>query len=321
MTPRNYTRLAWTTLAACLGVILWGAYVRATGSGAGCGSHWPLCNGEVIPRAPSVQTLIEYSHRITSGIALLLVLALAFFAYRVFEKGHRVRTAATVTLVLMFLEAGIGAGIVLFELVADNASMARAMFMGVHLGNTFLLLAALTLTAFWSSGAPGPVGHFRGALAARFWASIVAMLLMGVSGAVAALGDTLFPARSLAEGLRQDLSATSHILVQLRVLHPFLAFGGSLVIFLFIGRLRAEKRPLPARRLATALNFLVLVQLALGGLNVALLAPVWMQLVHLAMADAVWITLVLTGAAAFAEARDEAAARAHFAAETSPSAA
>ncbi|MEM8933451.1 MAG: COX15/CtaA family protein [Acidobacteriota bacterium] len=302
MNRTTYTRLAWATLGANLGVILWGAYVRATGSGAGCGSHWPLCNGEVIPREPSVQTLIEYSHRLTSGIALLFVLALAIFAFRIFPKGHRVRWGATVTMILMLLEAGIGAGLVLFELVADNASMARAMFMGVHLGNTFLLLGALVVTAFWSQGHPAPKDVFRGPLATRFWASVVTMMLIGISGAIAALGDTLFPAESLLDGLRQDLSPTSHILIQLRVLHPFIAIGGSLVVFAFIGRLRAEKRPQPARKLATFLHFGVLAQLALGGINVMLLAPGWMQLVHLAVADALWIVLVLAGAAAFVEA-------------------
>ena len=146
MTESRFTRYAWGVLAANLAVILWGAFVRATGSGAGCGNNWPTCNGEIIPRAPSTETLIELTHRATSGIALLLVVALAVWARRVYGPGHRVWHGAAWSLFFMFGEAAIGAGIVLFELVADNESMARALFMAVHLGNTFLLLAALTLT-------------------------------------------------------------------------------------------------------------------------------------------------------------------------------
>lgn len=299
---RRFHRFAWGVLGYNLLVILWGAYVRATGSGAGCGSNWPTCNGEIVPREPSVETLIEYSHRITSGLALLAVVALVAWAWRLFPKsrfpqGHRVRGAAVASLVLMLLEAGIGAGLVLFELVADNASMARALFMGTHLGNTFLLLAALALTAYFAGG--GRPFRLRGESLSRLAVgSLLVAMVMGVSGAVTALGDTLLQAGTLEGGLRQDLSLTSHVLIQLRVFHPFLAVLGGLFLLHFVGRVRAERRPQPARSWATALNLLVLVQFAVGGLNIVLMAPVWMQLVHLLLADAMWIALVLTVAAA-----------------------
>ncbi|MFN8454080.1 MAG: COX15/CtaA family protein [Anaerolineae bacterium] len=72
----RFAKYVWTVLAYNLAVILWGAFVRASGSGAGCGSHWPLCNGEVIPRTPQMETLVEFTHRLTSGLALLLVIGL-----------------------------------------------------------------------------------------------------------------------------------------------------------------------------------------------------------------------------------------------------
>ena len=150
------SQFAWGVLAYNLAVILWGAYVRASGSGAGCGAHWPLCNGEVIPRAPSVATLIEYSHRLTSGLALLGVVALLVWTWRACAAGHPARRGAVLSLLFIITEAAVGAGLVLFELVADNATMARAMFMAAHLVNTFLLVAALTLTAWWLSGG-GPL--------------------------------------------------------------------------------------------------------------------------------------------------------------------
>ncbi|MCX7808611.1 MAG: COX15/CtaA family protein, partial [Deltaproteobacteria bacterium] len=151
----NFTRFAWATLALNVAVILWGAYVRATGSGAGCGSHWPTCNGEVIPRAPQVATLIEYTHRLTSGLAFLAVLSLSFFAFYRFPRGHRVRFWAALSMGSMLVEAMIGAVIVLKGLVGSDASVARAFIMGVHLINTFVLLMALTMVAL-ASEHPSP---------------------------------------------------------------------------------------------------------------------------------------------------------------------
>jgi heme A synthase len=94
-------------------VILWGAFVRATGSGAGCGSHWPLCNGELVPRAPQVETVIEFIHRATSGLAFLLVLGLFVLAWRVYPKGDLVRRAAALSFLFIVTEALVGAGLVL----------------------------------------------------------------------------------------------------------------------------------------------------------------------------------------------------------------
>jgi protoheme IX farnesyltransferase len=88
------SRYAWGVLVWNVLVALWGAYVRATGSGAGCGAHWPTCNGEIIPRAPQVETLIEFTHRATSGLAFLAVLALLILALRTLPKGHPARFGA-----------------------------------------------------------------------------------------------------------------------------------------------------------------------------------------------------------------------------------
>jgi len=276
-------------------VILWGAYVRATGSGAGCGANWPLCNGEVIPRAAGAEMLVEFSHRLTSGLALVAVVVLAVWTWRVAPRPHPARAAAGWTVVFMLTEAAVGAALVLFRLVADNASMARAMFMAVHLINTFVLVAALTLTAWFLSG--GAPLRLRGRPESLAWllGGAAAVLLTGVSGAVAALGDTLFPAGSLAEALAAELSATSHALIRLRLLHPLIAvivavglIGGGL-------NLRGDRRPGLAG-LGSAVAMLAFVQVAVGFLNVLLLAPVWMQLVHLLLANALWIVYVLLGA-------------------------
>jgi cytochrome c oxidase assembly protein subunit 15 len=283
-------------------VILWGAFVRATGSGAGCGQHWPLCNGVALPRDPTVETLIEFTHRATSGLALLALVALVVAVWRARPSGHPARRAAGWSMFFMLTEAGVGAGLVLFELVADNASMARALFMAVHLANTFLLLGAMTLTARWLEDRPGGFSLAgRGGRAALLGALSVGLVVVGVSGAVAALGDTLFPATSLSHALEQDLSPTSHVLLRLRVIHPTLATIVALALIVLAPRLSIDGE-VPARGITPGARVALLaaVQTALGAVNVLLLAPVWLQLVHLLVADLLWIALVLLAAAVLA---------------------
>ncbi len=305
---RRLVAFAWLVLAYNVGVILWGAYVRATGSGAGCGEHWPLCNGVVIPRSPSTATIVEFSHRLTSGLALLAVVALLGWVRRACAPGHPARTGAALTVFFMLTEAAVGAGLVLFQLVADNATMARAMFMAVHLLNTFVLLACLALTAWWLGGAAPPRLREHRGEALAIAALLAGLLLTGTSGAVAALGDTLFPDGSLAAALAADLSATSHFLIRLRLLHPAIAVIVSAALVFAAGRL-ARGGGVVAARLARTVGVLSVVQLALGALNVALLAPIWMQLVHLLVADGLWIAVVLLGASALGRAAAETPVR------------
>lgn len=292
-------RYAYGVLAYNVLVILWGAFVRATGSGAGCGAHWPTCNGEVLPRAESVETMIELTHRLTSGVAFLLVLALMIAALRARPKGHPMRGAAVASFVFMVLEAAVGAGLVLLELVADDQSAARAYWMAAHLVNTFLLLASLTLAAWWSrEDAEGVSVRPHASLAWIVGLALAGTVVVGMTGAVTALGDTLFPARSLEEGLRQDLSPTAHFLVRLRIWHPVMAVLVGLYTVGAAG-LVSMLRPDPTvRRAAVAVAALFVAQLGVGLVNLLLLAPVWMQLVHLLMADLVWMALVVLGAAA-----------------------
>ena len=293
-------RFAWVVLVFNLAVIAWGAFVRATGSGAGCGAHWPLCNGEVVPRAPAVATTIEFTHRATSGVALLLVVVLALWIFRDRPKGHPARAAAAGSLVFILGEAALGAGLVLFRLVAENESVARAFFMAAHLANTFVLLAFLALAAHWSGDAP-PLR--RETVAREGWLfalGAVALVGVGKTGAIAALGDTLYPAQSILGGLAQDLSPTAHFLVRLRIAHPIVAVAGALVVVFLSGRVLQAAGDPPTRRGAWVVPGLALAQIAAGVANVALLAPVWMQLVHLLLADALWIAYVLLAARALA---------------------
>jgi heme A synthase len=291
---------AWGVLIFNLVVILWGAYVRASGSGAGCGSHWPLCNGEAFPRTPQIATMIEFTHRLSSGLALILIIGLFGWVFRAYARGHITRRAASFSLLFIFTEALVGAGLVLFELVAHNTSIARAVVIALHLMNTFLLLGALALTAWWISGGRPVRLKGQGLIGWVLGIGLVSMLVLGASGGVTALGDTLFPARSLAEGLQQDFSPTAHILVRLRLFHPLIAV--SVGIYLIIaGAVSTRLRPgAVTKRLARLLTVLYLVQLGAGALNVALQAPIWLQLVHLLLSDLIWITLVLLVSTALA---------------------
>lgn len=300
MAPRSFTRFAWATLAWNVLVILWGAFVRASGSGAGCGSHWPLCNGEVVPTDPAVATLIELTHRLTSGVALILVFVL-WWVSRQWGKGHQVRRAAFWSLIFVLGEAALGAALVIFGWVADDPSTARVWVMGLHLCNTFLLLGALTLTASWSTGDELPRREHAPALVKPALWAVIGMMLVGATGGVAALGDTLFPANTLAEGLASDFDRESSWLVRLRTLHPLVAVVVAMGLLQLAGLVRRRPHPHAATR-ANWLAVLVFLQVILGGINVILLAPTWMQLVHLAMADAVWIALILALSAGFSAA-------------------
>ncbi|HYP09802.1 MAG TPA: COX15/CtaA family protein [Bryobacteraceae bacterium] len=290
---RRFLRYAWFVLAYNVGVILWGAFVRATGSGAGCGEHWPLCNGVVMPRSPELATVIELTHRLTSGLAGVFVIVLVIAAFRVFPKGHVVRRSAVWSLALTLTEGLLGAGLVLWGHVAKNASVWRGVSLTVHLVNTLFLLAALACTAWFAHRVAREWGK---AAAARSPLVVAAtgLLFVGITGAIAALGDTLFRSESLAEGLARDFSPSAHIFLRLRILHPIAAVLMGVYLAVMSARVLAGAREgTVLRRLGGVLLALTGLQLALGALNLVLLAPVWMQILHLFAADAVWLSFVL----------------------------
>jgi heme A synthase len=295
MTKLNrYAQYAWGVLAFNVFVIVWGAFVRATGSGAGCGNHWPVCNGEVVPTNPGLETIIEFTHRITSGLAFLLVLGLIIWAFRAYPKGHAVRTGATWSMTFMVIETLVGAGLVLFHLVAYNLSVARAVVMAIHLINTFLLMGAITVTAWWASGGRSFRFRGQGRMGWLLSLSFVAMLFLGASGGVTALGDTLFPAESLMQGVQEELSSTAHFLVRLRVYHPLIAIavGAFIAAVTYFFNTTPQASPI-TKNIAKTFVALYVFQLILGSFNVVLLAPVWMQLVHLFVSDILLILLVI----------------------------
>jgi heme A synthase len=296
-------RFAWGLVAYDVAVVGWGAYVRATGSGAGCGRHWPTCNGDFLPRSPRIETLVELSHRVSSGAAFVMTVALLLWTVREFPRRHPARRGAAVATCLMLGEALIGAALVLFSLVARDASFKRALSISLHLINTFFLLAATALTAWWTSGAPRVRLRDRRLVVAVVGAPLLAMLLVGATGALTALGDTLFPASSLAAGLARDFAPGAHFLVRLRGLHPLIAVLAAATAAASASLTRKLRPAGAVLALSRAVTALVLLQVSAGLLDMTLAAPVAMQLVHVMLADVVWIALVLMAAAALAEDR------------------
>ncbi len=287
-------RFAWTVLVYFIAVILWGSLVRATGAGAGCGNHWPLCNGTVMQHSPSVNTMIEFTHRITSGLSFFSAVGLLVWAFMGTVRGHLARPAAIAAVAFTLVEAIIGALLVKLGLTAQSQSPLRAPYLALHLTNTLLLLAALTLTAHLLSRRTGFLR--RGIrLVAPFGAvaAIVVVMIVGVTGSLAALGDTLFPATSLGNALAQDFSETSGWLVRWRWTHPTVAVvAGVFLIWILI---RAAKRTTHRgnRGLSALVLLLLAAQYVLGVLDVVLLAPVWLQIAHLLGADVLWASLVV----------------------------
>jgi cytochrome c oxidase assembly protein subunit 15 len=290
----NLSRFAWAVLVYNVAAILWGAVVRATSSGAGCGDHWPLCNGVVVQTHPQLATLIELTHRMTAGITVIAVLALLVWVFRSTGKGHLARISVAAATVLIFNEALLGALLVLLGLTAENRSPARAVYLSLHLANTLLLLAALALSAhFVSKGDDFNRRSVQFRQLPLAVTGLIATLMVGVSGTLAALSDTLFPATSVRAALAQDLSSGTNWLIRLRIVHPVSA----VIAGVFIGWLvlRSVSRPRD-RALAVGVLSLLTLQFALGVADVALLAPLWLQITHLLGADLLWIALVLLAA-------------------------
>ena len=277
-------RFAWFVIGWNVLTILLGALVRATHSGAGCGRSWPTCQGELLPEL-SGATSIEFTHRVASGFALVLVALLVVIVWRSVGRGHSARRTAVWAGIAVVGEALIGAAIVFYEWVADDSSVARAVAVPLHLVNTLLLLAALTLTV-WFLGGGGRLVARRGELR---WLIVGAAALVAIAGtgAVTALADTLFPSDSVASGLAAAVSSTEHFLTRLRVLHPALAV---LTVSAAALATRLLRDPVLAR--VRTLLILSVVQMSLGVLTIALASPLWVRLLHLATADLIWVSYV-----------------------------
>lgn len=273
-------RSAWKTLLIyTIFVILWGAFVRASGSGDGCGAHWPKCHGELLILSPNFETFVEYTHRATSGIYGIFVFVLCAFTF--FSRKNQLATKLLALGVLLFtvLEALIGAKLVLSGLVGQNTSLARAVVMVIHLINTLFLVGCNV----------GVIGTWDRRFLLRlldkkflvkFLPPLTLFFFAGASGALAALGDTLYPSDSLIKGFSMDFNPDSPFIIKLRSLHPLFAFSLSALVIWYVDL---------KRKWGKFLLYSCLTTLVLGVLNLMLLAPLPLQIIHLGCVQAFWI--------------------------------
>lgn len=276
-------KFAVFVLIYTLVVILFGAYVRISGSGAGCGEHWPTCEGEVVPGdlIKNHAKTIEYTHRLTSGLSGLFVLALVLGVMRGRPQNQPARRWALFSLLFIISEGLLGASLVLFRWVGMDASIGRGLMMPLHLGNTYLLLTALALTvkALATEAAPRLTRNRAILIGAAL------LLITGMFGAIAALGDTLFPGT-------KGIVTEGHTYLKLRNIHPFIAILTIGHILAVAVRRRDEYNAETIGRwhLCDAVAFLAALQGIIGIANIVLSAPAYMQIVHLLGSDILWIT-------------------------------
>lgn len=298
----RFAQFSWGLLAYMLLAIVWGAYVRASGSGDGCGDHWPSCGGVLIPDASvHAKTWVEYGHRMMTMLLGFLVLGQVVWAFRVFPRRHPVRLASVAVIVFTVIESWIGRQLVLHKLVAYSQAPERIAWMSAHLINTFCLVAAFALAAWFATGNRKLNLRNQGPIAVLLVFSLVMMMGLSVTGAISALGDTLYPPESHLDVMQKALLPTATTVMKARPQHPYAALVVAMVLCLAAGVV-GHLRPSPdTRRFSYAIWFMLSVQMILGLINVGLLAPIYMQLLHLFSADLLWICLVLFTAAAMAE--------------------
>ena len=304
---RKFALYGWGVLTYCVLAIVWGSFVRASGSGDGCGMNWPTCGGEgIVPLfSANWEKTVEASHRATSGLVLPLILILLAWSYRVFPKRefrvHPARKAVWWALALTLAEVIIGAVLVKKGWVDKNTSTGR-VFLGItHLLTTFGLITSLALTAWFGGGAAWLKTRGQGPLATALWGALFGALLLGITGAISALGDTIYPAGSLQQGLQQDFNPTSHYLLQLRVWHPWLASTLSLYMILTAGIVTKLRPSADVVRFARLMTAVFVAQMLVGLLNLLMLAPIALQMLHLLMADLTWLSVLMLCMAALSE--------------------
>lgn len=304
MANQRFTNFAWVVLGFTLLVVLWGAVVRATGSGDGCGAHWPTCDGVLIPKGTRTGQFIEFFHRITSGLSLLGVLGLLVWSWRLFPKGHLVRLGTGLSLLFMVTESLLGASLVLFRLVAHDTSVARAVVAPIHLTNTLLLIGSIALTAWWSAHPEHrPVWRGQGVVSWLLGLGFAGILLTTAAGAITALGDTLFPVSNTPEAVQRALAPGEHFLVQLRIMHPFIAIAVSVFTIMASGAVGNLCPNQYSAFFVRAVGVVFIAQLLLGFINVRLGAPLQIQVLHLLLSDLVWLSWLLLSVTALSSPR------------------
>ena len=263
--------------------ILAGAFVRATGSGDGCGATWPTCKGKIIPALSDTSELIEFSHRSVSGV-LLVVTLIIFAKTRKFQKESLVRKVTNYLTFFVIFEALIGAVIVIFEWVGLNSSLPRIIAVPIHLVNTFGLLGSY---AILYKILQDDLQNIKNMFNKNFLLISSLFLLSGATGSITALADVLFPSASFVEGFLADFDRTSEVLTRLRILHPIISSTLSIVLYVYATGIR-KKYNVSVK----PLQILIFIAVFLGVINVLSNIVLPLSILHLAIADFLWISYI-----------------------------
>ena len=265
---RRFTTLAWSAAACTYLLIVLGAVVRITGSGMGCGDHWPLCNGHLFPPLNEIGTVIEWSHRLVAALVSILVVGLAAYDWWLNRPSGRLAVRPSfVALALLIVQVLLGAITVKLELPAWSVVL--------HLGTAMLLLATLLVAA--SGKAPG----FRPGLAVVVTVLAFITVLFGALtanlGAAAACGG--FP---LCNG---EIWISAGPLALVHWVHRLLAYSLAIVATVW-----AVRTPGKASKIVLGL---IALQIAVGAGTVLSGLASGLQAAHVALGTAVWAGLVL----------------------------
>ncbi len=299
---KKFAKFAWFVLAYNIVVVIWGVFLRASKSGDGCGKYWLTCHNEVIPTAPQLKTIIEFAHRLMSGLDGFIVLGFVIWAFLIYGKGEQIRKFALVSLVFVITEGLIGGVLVLTGNTAEANTPIRPFLAISHLLNTFVLIASLALTAWLASGGGEISIRKRGKYVWILALGIVGFIFISSSGSLAALSAMLYETKTLTEGLQQDFAGSSPLLLRLRISHPILSVLVGISIAFMAGWLKTKvAENIWVERFSNALTILILIQICFGALTLLMLAPILMQLGHLLLADLMWISFVLMWAAFFSD--------------------
>lgn len=286
---KKLTLFAQTLFYYTLVVILWGAWVRISHSGDGCGDTWPLCGGKLIPEVERGKTWVEYGHRLMSGVYGILVFVFWLWGRRLLPKKSLAATAILLTFLFTISEALLGAKLVIFGLVTSNDTPFRAFVMALHQINSLLLTGSIAVAWLGLQANDSMLGKHAVKIKDFFSLRTLSILLFAITGAWASLSTTLFPSESLISGLMNDLSAESHYLVRLRILHPLLAvsLGLYFVWDYWTKSLSTETNEL-SKKISAQTAFAFLVAIAFGASTLLALSPTWMKLTHLGIAHLLW---------------------------------
>ena len=280
-TPSFFKKYSLFALVFTLLTIFWGAWVRLSFSGDGCGNSWPLCENQIFPE--NIKALIEWLHRLSSGLSFVFILVLAVMAFKIYPKSHGARVFSLTSLVLILIEALIGALLVLTGLVGANQETVRVLVLAIHSVNSLLLMGALSLCykmSLWEKRGEKITENLK--LEKPLIYFVLLFPLLALTGNIASLAGQLFPSLSLSSALILDLLPSSHISLKIRPFHPLLAIS----FLLGLGFFAFSNKSLLAPVLA------VLGMVLFGFATLIFLSPLWMKLTHLVLAYSLWIFLL-----------------------------